>query len=150
MTTFLIKLFYMLGLPVVCGGWNLENLGEAWISDYECAVTSERRLCEPGQYVLGSHMQVCCPYGSEDGCRVVGKACSAAEWNVCDAPTAHDEPMCLNDFGVYPGDPLCDSGDPLICIEGEFVGATLVCCTAEGACAIRDACEPGEGAFCSG
>lgn len=149
MNALLSFVFTLLGLPVVCANWDYSHV---WISEAACSFT-QHTLCEPGFFVQGSGMQVCCDIGEEDGCRLIdgsSTGCKAVEWNVCDMPTASDSIACLlNNNAVYIGAPICKPGDAFECQEGTFDGPNSVCCE-NGSCKLREICRPIESQLCSG
>jgi hypothetical protein len=121
-------------LPTVCAS---PDASDVFVSDFTCG-SDEWQVCEPGEYYAASAQRVCCPWGSEDDCRLApGTApCYASEAHVCDRNPLFDVHACsIGAADVYLQGPTCDAGDIFLCAEGDFTGeAGRVCCTENGIC----------------
>jgi hypothetical protein len=138
-------------LPTVCAS---ADGSDVFVSDFTCGA-DEWQVCEPGEYYAASAQRVCCPWGSEDGCRVTTGTlpCAAVESHVCDRNPLFDVHACsISSEDVYLQGPACDVGDIFLCAEGDFSGENgSVCCNANEEC-IRwadDNCPQGLAKLCS-
>jgi hypothetical protein len=123
-------------LPTVCAS---PDGSDVFISDFTCGV-EDWQVCDPGEYHENATQRVCCPWGSEDGCRIANNQdawpCYATETNPCDRSPFNNVHACSTDGeDIYLRDPYCDAGDIFLCAEGDFAGTEgRICCTKDGAC----------------